>query len=79
MTITCPKCGNSDWKAIEQFTAYTPCTLTRDEDGSVQIEFDMRAELAREAATSVVLAYACAAEDCEYTVGAAQLQQGGAQ
>lgn len=79
MTITCPQCGETDWKAIEQFTSLTPCTLARDEDGSVQIEFDMRAELARDAATSVVLAYTCAADECGYTVDAAQLQQGGAQ
>jgi hypothetical protein len=68
--IACPQCGAKDWKAVEQFTALTPCVLIRESDGSIGIEFDMRAELARDAATSVVLAYTCANEECGHTVQA---------
>jgi hypothetical protein len=74
--IVCPKCHESNWLAIESFTAQTPCSLVREETGEVQIEFDMRAELARDAATSVILAYACSTPDCGYTVSAGELQAG---
>jgi hypothetical protein len=72
--IICPNCSNKEWRAVEQFTALTPCILVREETGEVSIEFDMRAELARDAATSVVLAYTCANEDCGYTVEASLLE-----
>jgi hypothetical protein len=74
MTILCPKCGADNWKAVEQFTAMTPCQLVREETGEVQIEFDMRAELARDAATSIIMAYACDQAGCGYTVSAVDLQ-----
>lgn len=70
--IECPQCRGVAWNAIESFTALTPCTLTREE-GQVQVEFDMRAELARDAATSVTLAYTCANEECGYTIDASSL------
>jgi hypothetical protein len=71
--IKCPDCRSVEWKAVEQFTALTPCTLTR-EDGEVQVEFDMRSELARDAASSVTLAYTCANEECGHTINAADLR-----
>jgi hypothetical protein len=76
MTILCPKCGSDNWKAIEQFTAFTPCQLVRETTGEVQIEFDMRAELARNAATSIILSYACDQAGCGYTISATDLQAG---
>lgn len=72
--IKCPKCGNGEWMAIESFTSQTPCSLVREKTGEIEIQFDMRAELAREAATSVILAYACATPDCGYTINAMDLK-----
>jgi hypothetical protein len=75
--ITCPKCGNAEWNAVEQFTSLTPCTLIR-EDGEVQVEFDSRAEMNREAATSVTTAYLCATTECGGMITPDQLNnQGG--
>lgn len=71
--IKCPKCGGAEWNAIEQFMALTPCTIMRDES-EVVVEFDMRSELTRDAATSITLAYTCANEECGHTINAADLK-----
>lgn len=71
--LFCPSCGEWDWIAVEQFTSMTPCRLQRQIEG-VEIIFDMRAELARESASSIVLAYRCSNESCGYTVEAHRLE-----
>lgn len=65
--IRCPNCGSVEWNAVEQFSALTPVRLVKTDDGSVEQEFDARAELAREAATSVTTLYLCG-EQCGYSV-----------
>jgi hypothetical protein len=67
--LFCPNCGSSDWKAIEQFTALTPCRLMKGPEG-IEIDYDMRAELAREAATSVTTHYICGTDECGFQVEA---------
>lgn len=74
--IHCPKCKGAEWNAVEQFTSLTPCTLIR-EQGDVQVEFDSRAEMNREAATSVTTAYLCATEECGYTLSPTDLNTAG--
>lgn len=66
--IKCPQCGKVEWKAVEQFSALTPCTLVKGEDGMIEQSFDMRAEMARDAATSVTTMYLCANEECGFAV-----------
>lgn len=61
--IGCPKCGSMEWMALEQFSAQTPCSLALTEDGQIETIFDMRAEMARNAATSVTTAFMCASCD----------------
>lgn len=72
--IPCPTCGSFEWKAIEQFTSLTPCSLRRDRDGNPEIEFDARAEHTREAATSVTTGYICANEECGHTLSPEELR-----
>jgi len=61
--FTCAQCGSEKWNAVEQFTSLTPCTILLDR-GEIEIEMDPNAEFQREAATSVIVAYACANENC---------------
>ena len=74
--IHCPQCRGIEWKAVEQFTSLTPCTLIREGD-EVQVEFDMRAEMSREASTSVTTMYLCANEDCGYALDPLNLNKVG--
>jgi hypothetical protein len=74
--VPCPKCSSVEWKAVEQFTSLTPCTLIK-EDGQVQVEFDSRAEMSREAATSVTTMYLCGTEECGYSFEPTKLDEMG--
>jgi hypothetical protein len=74
-TLTCPQCGSAQWQAIEVMHSVTPCTLISTPDGEVEINFDARAELSREASTSAVMHYMCADEDCAYHVQPTQLSR----
>jgi len=66
--IPCPKCRSDDWNAIEVFSCITPCTLSSEDGETVEVEFDPRAEMARDAATSVTTGYVCAREGCGHTI-----------
>jgi succinate dehydrogenase/fumarate reductase-like Fe-S protein len=66
--IACPNCGSTRWNAIEQIASMSPCSLIRDEDGTVEIEPLPQSEFVRDAATSVTVAYTCGNEDCGHTV-----------
>lgn len=77
--IQCPNCGSVEWKAVEQFTALTPVRLSRTKDGSIEVEFDQRTELTREAETSVAILYICGEENCGHTVKPTDLGQLGGQ
>jgi hypothetical protein len=70
---SCPQCAGTEWNAIEQFTSQTPCTITREADGW-QVEFDSRAEMNRNAATSVITAYICSTADCGHVLAPTELQ-----
>lgn len=65
--ITCPKCGSLDWNAIEVVHSSTPCRLALTATG-IEVAFDSRAEMSREASTSVVTHYFCANEGCGFIV-----------
>ena len=61
--VACPKCGSTEWQAVEQISSLTPCVLVAA-SGDIEVVFDARAELSREAATSVITNYLCANEEC---------------
>lgn len=65
--IICPECGSVEWQAIEVVHSMTPCRLALA-DGDVEVAFDSRAEMSREAATSVITHYLCANEECAFIV-----------
>ena len=73
--IACPTCNGAEWRAVEQFTALTPCRLVRGREGNVEIEFDARAEHSREAATSITTAYICANEECGHVLDSKELRE----
>ena len=73
--LICPKCGSSDWRAVEVMHSVTACTLMSTPEGEIEVVFDARAELSREASTSAVTHYMCADENCAYHVHPAQLSR----
>jgi hypothetical protein len=74
--VPCPKCSSVEWKAVEQFTSLTPCGIFM-ESGEVVVEFDMRAEMNREASTSVTTAYICGNGECGYSFEPTKLDEMG--
>ena len=70
--MRCATCGSEKWNAVEQFTSLTPCSILL-EGGGVEIEMDPNAEFTREAATSVIVAYTCANENCGNSLSPDQL------
>lgn len=67
MKLKCPNCGSEGWKAIEQMSAATPCEIIVLDDGGIEIFMDSSTEFIRDMATSVTVAYTCAADECGFT------------
>lgn len=71
--IPCPLCGStSHWAACEQQTWITPCDLVSTETG-IEIEITPVAEMRRDMASAITIAYVCTAPECGYGVPAERL------
>lgn len=70
--IHCPICEGTEWAAIEEIQATSPCKIELGEDGMIEIELSAEGEFVKESGTSVVMAYLCIS--CGHQVKAEALQ-----